>query len=306
MSITLKAMRYFTTALDCGTFTGAAERLNVAPSAVAAAIDQIEAHFALTLVTRHRARGIEPTSAGRGMARRFARLLEEYDSMLEAGRDLQQGLSGTFRLGYYAPVAPAFLPQILAPLMSPENNVSLELEDCGNDAAQQGLTDGRFDAIIFVPDGSHPQITYDPLLEAPAYALLPTAHPLAQREHLSLKDLAQEPLIALNRPMVTDYQHRMFQSLGRQPAVIAQANTTEMVRSMVGAGLGCAILNMRPATDTTYAGTALAARPIIDAGPPLTLALGYNQDRPRRVTQDFAARCRAWAASPQAAAFTVT
>lgn len=306
MTVTLKSMRYFTTALERGSFTGAAEQLHVAPSAIAAAIDQIEAHFQLTLVTRHRARGIEPTAAGRNMARRFACLLEDYDAMLEEGRDLQEGLSGPFRLGYYAPVAPAFLPQLLAPLLPPHGGLHPVLEDCANDAAQAGLAEGRFDAILFVPDGSHPQIGYDPLIEAPAYALLPAAHPLAQRDTLSLHDLAREPLIALNRPMVTDYLHRMFRSLGRAPVIAVQANSTEMVRALVGAGLGCAVLNMRPATDITYAGSRLAARVLTDAGPPLTLALGYNKQNPRRATRAFAACCRAWAASPEAAAFTVS
>jgi DNA-binding transcriptional LysR family regulator len=299
-------MRYFTAALHRGSFTGAAEHLNVAASAVAAAIDQIEAHFQLTLITRHRARGIEPTAEGRNMARRFARLLEEYDAVLEEGRGLQQGLSGDFRLGYYAPVAPAFLPQILAPLMPPHSGLRPILSDCSNDAAQAGLAEGRFDAILFVPDGTHPQLDYDPLLEAPAYALLPAKHPLARRKNLSLTDLAREPLITLNRPMVTSYLHRMFQRLGRVPDTIAETDTTEMVRAMVGTGLGCAVLNMRPATDVTYAGTGLAARPLTDAGPPLTLALGYNKKNPRRATREFAARCRAWAASPEAGAFTVT
>lgn len=305
MTVTLKSMRYFTAALDCGSFTGAAERLHVAPSAIAAAIDRIEAHFQLALVIRHRARGIEPTPAGRNMARRFARLLEDFDTMLEEGRDLQAGLSGPFRLGYYAPVGPAFLPQILAPLMPPQDGLHPVLEDCSNDAAQAGLAEGRFDAILFVPDGTHPQIEYDPLLEAPAYALLSADHPLARRDRVSLHDLAQERLVALNRPMVTDYLHRMFQSLGRAPDTVAQADSTEMVRSMVGAGLGCAVLNMRPATDITYGGTRLAARPLSDAGPPLTLALGYSKKTPRRATREFAARCHAWAASAEAAAFTV-
>ncbi|KIC13976.1 LysR family transcriptional regulator [Leisingera sp. ANG-Vp] len=305
MTVTLKAMRYFTTALQHGSISRAAEELHVAASAVSAAIDQIETQFQLQLITRHRARGIEPTRAGRDMARKFTRLLEDYDSILAEGAELKQEFTGSFRLGYYAPVAPGFLPQILTPFLAPRHQVALELEECHNDAAQAGLQDGRYDAILFVPDGSHPQIDYDVLLQAPPYALLHPGHPLAANEVLSLADLANEPLIALNRPMVTDYQLRLFAGLTRRPETIVQANTTEMVRAMVAAGHGCAILNMRPATDLSYGGQPLAARPIADGGTPLSLAVGYNRTNPRRITSAFAKACKDWAASPAAAEFIV-
>lgn len=305
MSVTLKAMRYFTTALRHGNISRAAEELHVAASAVSAAIDQVEARFQLQLATRHRARGIAPTRAGREMARKFTRLLEDYDTVLAEGAELKQEFSGSFRLGYYAPVAPGFLPQILAPFLAPGQKVSLDLEECHNDDAQSGLLDGRYDAILFVPDGTCPQIEYEVLLQAPAYALLHPGHPLAARTELSLADLAGEPLVALNRPMVTEYQQRLFESLGRGPDTVVQANTTEMVRCLVAAGHGCAVLNMRPATDLSYGGQQLTARPLRDAGATLQLAVGYNRENPRRIVSAFADGCKAWAASPGAAGFVV-
>ena len=52
MAIFLKAMEYFTTALRTGNIAKAAAKLNIAASAMSAAIDQIEATFNLTLITR--------------------------------------------------------------------------------------------------------------------------------------------------------------------------------------------------------------------------------------------------------------
>ncbi|MGR3614721.1 MAG: LysR family transcriptional regulator [Paracoccaceae bacterium] len=298
-------MRYFVIALKLSSISRAAETLNVAPSAIASAIDQIEAHFQLQLTTRKRAKGIEPTSAGRDMSRKFEHLLEEYDAVLSDGRELQQGLSGSLRIGYYAPVAPAFLPEILRDILTPDGNVQVSLEECHNSEAQTGLSEGRFDVILFVPDGTQPHIEYEPLLRAPAYVLLPQHHPLTQRDALHLSDLASERLVALNRPMVTEYHQNLFAALGQQPEIVAQADTTEMVRSLVGSGLGCAILNMRPATDQSYAGDSLETRPILDAGTSLTLAIGYNKKSPRRVVEFFVNRCLAWANSDAPRRFIV-
>ncbi|MEO1464562.1 MAG: LysR family transcriptional regulator, partial [Pseudomonadota bacterium] len=62
MTLTLKSMAYFTTALRHGNIAKAAEELNIAASAVATAIDQVEATFGTTLVTRQRSKGIRPTA----------------------------------------------------------------------------------------------------------------------------------------------------------------------------------------------------------------------------------------------------
>jgi DNA-binding transcriptional LysR family regulator len=61
MALNLKAMEYFTTALCHGNIPKAAAELNIAASAVSTAINQVEAEFDLTLVTRHRAFRQMPT-----------------------------------------------------------------------------------------------------------------------------------------------------------------------------------------------------------------------------------------------------
>ena len=68
MTISLKAMEYFTTALRLGSISKAAAELNIAASAIGSAIDQVEAAFDLTLTVRQRSRGIEPNASGRLIA----------------------------------------------------------------------------------------------------------------------------------------------------------------------------------------------------------------------------------------------
>ncbi|MEY8841973.1 LysR family transcriptional regulator, partial [Cribrihabitans sp. XS_ASV171] len=58
MTVSLRFMRYFNTALTHGSISQAAAELNVAASAVSAAIDRIEERFQLKLVNRYRSRGI--------------------------------------------------------------------------------------------------------------------------------------------------------------------------------------------------------------------------------------------------------
>lgn len=300
MTVSLKAMRYFTVALRHGNISRAATELRIAASAVSAAIDQIEAHFQLKLVTRQRSRGITPTADGQVMLRKFATLLEEFDTVLRDGAELKRSFTGALRVGYYSPVAPTFLPGILSNLMQPRHDLTLHLHEGDNDAVQLGLHRGEYDAILFVSDAAAPWIDHDPLIEAPAYCLLAADHPLAAQPAIHLADLLEEPVITLDRPVVTDYYSRLFDMAGQRPTIVAHANSTEMVRSLVGSGAGCAILNMLPLTDISYAGNRVVARPILDPLPTLTLSVGYNKQAPRRAVTEFVARCQSYFANPGA------
>lgn len=289
--ISLRAMTYYTTVLRHGSIAKAASELNIAASAVSAAMDQIETEFGLTLVTRHRSRGVHANASGVAIGRKFERVLEEYALALAEGADLKQSLSGTLRIGYYAPIAPAFLPAILSAFAPDPSEITLHLEECDNDSAQTGLLNGLYDVVLFVSEGVRPSVSHDTLIRAPAYCLMPKSHALAAEDMVTIAQIAKEPLVVLNRPVASTYYHGLFDAAGCSPKIIAHANSTEMVRSLVGAGHGCAILNMQPMTKTSYAGDDVVGVPIADPLPPLTLAVGYEKSRPRRLVQSFVDAC---------------
>ena len=297
MAVSLKAMEYFTTALRHGNIAKAAGELNIAASAVSSAIDQVEGAFDLTLITRQRSRGIKPNASGLAVARKFERLLEEYRSVLAEGAALKHALRGTLRIGYYAPIAPAFLPKILSSFVPDASDVVLHLEECDNNAAQDGLLNGTYDVILFVSDGLRPAIEFDVLIEAHAYCLLPKSHRLAGHSSVSLAQVAAEPLVVLNRPVAGAYYRSLFDAQAYDISIAAYANSTEMVRSLVSAGHGCAILNMLPLTSQSYSGGNLVGLPISDPVAPLTLAIGYHKSKPRRLVQHFVDECRAYFSS---------
>lgn len=297
MSLSLRAMRYVSTTMTLGSIAGAAAELHVAASAISAALDQAEAAYGMALVTRVRAKGVFPTSAGRVILLRIDDLLERYDAMLADGIKMQSSFAGQLKIGYYAPVAPAFLPLILSPLMAANPDLSLVLEECSNPGAQAGLVDGSYDAIVFVAETPLPQIEVTPLIHAPCYCLCSSSHPFAERPSVTLPEVAAERLVILDRPVATSYYRELLERVGQTIKVAATANSSEMVRSMVGAGLGCSILNMRPKTALSYAGDLLAAVPIADLSSGLTLSLGVASGPGRRVVQAFGDACIAFFAN---------
>lgn len=294
MQITFKALHYFLTAVDRRSITRAAQDLNIVPSAVSAAIDSVEREFGLKLLTRYPSKGIQPTATGHVLIGKIRHLLEEYDNLMAEGGDLRTALSGTLRVGYYAPVAPAFMPKVIAPLVAGNPDVSVKFTECDNETAQEGLLSGRFDAILFVAENVKPGISYDVLLELPPYVLAARDHVLAGNKLLRITDLAAHPSILLDLPVVGEYYRAIFEQAGIEPRVAATATSTEMIRSLVAAGLGYSILSMSPLTDISYGGEKLAAIPLCLEAKPLRFVLGHLRDNQRRLVRAFVEQCRSY------------
>ena len=123
---------------------------------------------------------------------------------------------------------------------------------------------------------------------------------------MNLAEIAKEPLVVLNRPVAAAYYRGLFDAHARDASIVAYANSTEMVRSLVGAGHGCAVLNMRPSTSASYGGDSVVERPIADPLPPLRLAVGYDKARPRRLVRRFVNACREHFAQEASAQCIVT
>lgn len=291
MSLSLRAMRYVQAALRYGSITSAAEAMHVTPSAIAAALDQAEDVFGMALVTRARAKGVFPTKAGRDVGRRIDDLLERYEILLTGVSDLRSTLSGNLSIGYNAPVAPAFLPSLAAQMAAIYPEVTFTFVEGDNISVSKGLLDGDFDVILFVEELPNPQIETQPLIFAPTYCLCSTDHPFAQCEAVTVSQIVREPLILLDRPAARGYYLDVLEQSGEELRIVATANSTEMVRSLVASQVGISLLNMKPADALAYSGGKLRCVPIFDSSSGVTLSLGFAPGPRRKLVQMFIDNC---------------
>lgn len=287
MSVSIKAMQYFLAAAEQGSIVKAAKGLNVVPSAVSNAIDMVETAFGLQLVQRFPAKGITLTAPGSVVIQKIRNLVDDYELLLQQGTELKTALSGHISVGYYAPVASAFIPSIFAPMLKTNPGIRLKLTETDNEAVQDRLLAGEFDLIIFVANNIRAGIFHQKLIEAPPYVLVSAKHRLADQAFVTPDDLNNEPMVLLDLPMTSDYYRNVFAGTEVTSQIVAQANTHEMVRSLVGKNIGFSILNMRPETAATYSGDQVVARPLKARAQALELAVGHTGGKQRRLAQAF-------------------
>ncbi len=163
-----------------------------------------------------------------------------------------------------------------------------------------GLHRGRFDMAFLYDLDLDNAIQKEPL-NAPhkPYALLPAAHPLAKKSAVTLQELASEPMILLDAVPSKNYFISIFKENGYYPEVAYSSPSIEMVRCMVGQGLGFSVLVTRPCSDMTYDGQRLVQLDIVDEMAASTLIIAYLQNNePTRPTRLFMDYCRSVELTP--------
>ncbi|MCB6179633.1 flavin reductase [Rhodobacter sp. Har01] len=117
-----------------------------------------------------------------------------------------------------------------------------------------------------------------PLAELDPVVVLAADHPLARRGALEVRDLAGQPLVLLAAPPADAQVLHLLRAGGVEPKIAFRSSSFEMVRGLVGQGLGVAVLSMRPATTMSCEGRPLATLPLRSAERPGRIVLAHRAD----------------------------
>ncbi|MDI2132649.1 LysR family transcriptional regulator [Yinghuangia seranimata] len=300
MNFTLVQLRYFVAAAQHRSMTGASRELMVSQSAISAAIAHLEREFGVQLLVRHHAKGLSLTASGERFLNEARGLLGHADEMAAAAKAFGGSLRGHLTLGCAHTVAPYYLPPLLAEfaVRCPDVEVRVSEADDG-DTLREHLLDGGCELALMYDQGEHEALDGELLARVPPHVIVSSAHPLAEEKAISLHALADEPMVLLDLPHSRDYFVSLTRRVGFHARVRFRTRSTELVRALVAAGQGFAILNQRPATDTTYDGGRVVALELTDDLPALRLVLAQARGvRQTRRAAAFAAVCRDWFLRP--------
>ncbi len=294
-SYTLRQLEYLVACIDAGSLAGAADRLNVSQPSISTAIAKLEGELGVQLLLRHHAQGVTPTADAE-------RLLQSARNLLSHATDLQRqaemagkGMAGELRLGSFVTLAPVLLPGMIADLGASYPDIRLQLGEGTQDELIDNLRHGRHEMALLYDLDLPDDVAFTKLREVEPHVLLPANHPLARLDTVSLTDLVDESFVLLDVNPSRDYFISLFSSVGIHPQISFSSPSLELVRGLVGRGLGCSLLATRPHGDVTYDGQALAIRPIREKVAKSQIGLATLKAlRPTRVMEVFEAFSVEW------------
>ncbi|WP_114287496.1 LysR family transcriptional regulator [Candidatus Halocynthiibacter alkanivorans] len=279
--LTLKQCEYFCAVARCGGIAAAARALGVSQPAVAQAMDKLEDMTGLVLLRRLHARGTELTAQGEAFLSYATELVVCGTGIEAAVEKIADNRSGTVRLGCFQSIAPFCLARIVRGYRALAPDVVLDVSEMLQEELSEALTQGTLDLAIMYDLGLDPgRISWRALTQAPPYLIVPPGHRLAERQSVSVRDIATEDYILFDAPRSRDYFFSIFARYGIGPRIAFRSRSIESVRCSVANGLGVSILSMRPASDATYDGGQVVPIALEEELPPTPVVLAHSAERP--------------------------
>jgi DNA-binding transcriptional LysR family regulator len=288
MQLSIRALRYFVATAETGSVTRAARQLGVSQPSISAAIAQIEGDFRVQLFIRHHAKGLSLTPAGE-------RVLVEARGLLAHAREFQasagalgEGLRGEIAIGCFLTLAPFVMPGLLQGFEKLHPEIAVRCEEWNQEEILAGLRSGRIEMALTYAYATSGEFATEVMAELPPRAILPVDHPFAKKRAVSLRDLADEPMVLLDLPHSREYFLSLFRAYNLEPRIVHRTRSYDMVRGLVGRHRGFGILNAIPRMPYTYDGMRVAAVPILEDLPrTLVVSLRLKRAVIRRAVAAF-------------------
>ncbi|MDB6086488.1 MAG: flavin reductase like domain protein [Gammaproteobacteria bacterium] len=209
--------------------------------------------------------------------------------------ETRPGTGEALTLGCFQTFAPYIVPALVARLTKLHPKLALTLVEADQAELVAGLERDRVEVALMYDFDLGSDIHAEHMADLTPYVLLPEGHPLAESPSLALETLADEPLILLDVDPSRNYFLSLFRDRGIEPRVGYRTGSLEMVRGLVGHGLGYGLLATKPANNMSYDGRAVVVRPLANTVKNSRLVLATLAGRPLGIiAQEFAAHCRAF------------
>ncbi len=233
----------FTTVMQTGSISGAAEKLYITQPAVSKRIKNLEDEFGVVLFDTV-GRGIIPTEAAHQLLPHAKRWIEDYETCKATLQHNQEVATGRLVIGTSHHIGLHHLSAVLKRFAQSYPAVQLEVHFLDSEEAHKAVLDGDVAlAFLTLPPTFDRRLSYHTLWSDPLYFVTGVLSPLAQKTNVSLATLARYPAIL---PAANTFTSQItlaeFAKHNLRPYATMNTNPLESIRMLVSVGLGWSVL----------------------------------------------------------------
>lgn len=240
----LRHLRYFTTVAAEGSFSRAAERLNMAQPPLSRQIQQLEEELGVRLLDR--GRPLKLTEAGRHLFEQGVQVLQRVEELQTTTRRIGTRMVFQFNIGFVASTLYDTLPQLIREFRTHAPQVNVQLMEMTTLEQMAALKDGRIDVgfgrLRFEDDA----LVREVLREERLCVALAASHPLALTgTRPRFADFEAEPLILYPhspRPSYADQVLSFYRDAGVAPQIGMEARDVQTALGLVASGMGICVV----------------------------------------------------------------
>lgn len=236
----IKQLQSLVAISEHGSFSGAAKALGTVQSNVSAHIARLEGQLGVPLVDR--ASG-ELTDEGEMVLTRARRVLHELEDIDADIHSLGESAIGDCRIGTLGTTARWLMPPLLGSLSRHHPGVRTTIVEGATSSLLPRLLSGEIDAAIVHLPIADIELETTELFAEELFLITPTAHSLADRETISITELAEHHLLL--PPRGTALRRIIDRAAANKHVALksqAEIDGVRLMASLVFEGFGAAIV----------------------------------------------------------------
>jgi LysR family transcriptional regulator, nitrogen assimilation regulatory protein len=249
----LKQLEYFVRVAELGSFTRAAQQLQIAQPALSRQVRLLEVELRQNLLLRN-GRGALPTEAGKLMLEHGRGILHQVERAKEELGRARGGLSGRVAVGMPTSVAKALAVAITREFRARMPQATIAISEGLSVAMQEALLHGRLDIALLYNAMPTPEIELTQLLQESLFLVQPadkksatqsasTAIKKPSSVKFPLAELAALPLVIPTRPnAIRNLVETELGKLGLKPTIALEIDGVAAILELVADGAGSAVL----------------------------------------------------------------
>jgi len=281
----LRHLRYFVTVAEELHFGRAAVRLNMSQPPLSQQIRQLEDELGFPLFYRDTHR-VELTEAGKVYLEETRFMLAHIEQARAAAEKAHQGAKGRLVIGFLGSTTYNIVP-ILQQFRLRYPMVDLTLHQMKTDRQLQALHDRSIHLGVIRNPIQTPVLKSEVYMNESFVAIFPKEHPLASKEQIYMRDLAEEKFILSSGYNGTTYHEAVISlcdQAGFSPQIALEVPEIHTIVAFVSEGMGVALI---PASFKHQQNNAIVYRELEDVTTSLKTVFVWRSDEQSSVLKEF-------------------
>jgi len=241
----LQQLRYLNEIVRCElNISDAAGALYTSQPGISKQIKLLEEELGIDIFVRNGKRIVALTEPGKAVLQIARRVLHETNNLKQVGQEFNRQISGSLTIATTHTQARYALPQVIKAFTLRYPEVKLSLHQGSPTQIAEMVLSGEADIGI----ATESIALYDELVTLPCYewhhcVVVPPKHPLLNEKRLTLKKLAQFPLITYDFAFTGRNKiNQAFSEAGIEPNITLTAIDADVIKTYVELGLGVGIV----------------------------------------------------------------